>query len=105
MALTENWADLGPADLLPGECKSVEVDYRNVALFNLNGTYHALEDACTHDGGELSSGLFEGNEITCPRHGARFDVRTGEALCMPAVTPTVRFDVKVVDGRVLADLG
>src|SRR5438477_10340608 len=104
MALTENWTDVGAADLLPGESKTVEADYRNVALFNVNGTYYALEDVCTHDGGELSSGPFEGTVVTCPRHGAQFDVRTGAALCMPAVTPTSAFPVKVENGRVLVSI-
>lgn len=101
---TAKWTDMGPADLLPGEHKSVEAGWRNLALFNLNGTWHAIEDVCTHDGGELSSGAFEGSVITCPRHGAQFDVTTGKALCFPAVTPTATFPVKVENGRVLVSL-
>lgn len=102
--LTQHWTDLGPADLLPGESKSVEAEPCSVALFNVNGAYHALQDVCTHDGGELSGGPFEGHVVTCPRHGAEFDVRTGAALCMPAVTPTAVFPVRVENGRVLVDL-
>ena len=101
---TAAWTDLGPADLLPGEHKSVEAGPINVAIFNVNGTYHAIEDVCTHDGGILSDGEVEGAVITCPRHGAQFDVRTGAALCMPAVTPTAVFPVRVAEGRILAAL-
>jgi 3-phenylpropionate/trans-cinnamate dioxygenase ferredoxin subunit len=98
------WVDLGPADLMPGEHKSVQAGHIAVALFNVNGTWRALEDVCTHDGGELSSGPFEGNVITCPRHGGQFDVETGKALCFPAVSPTAVYPVRVENGRVWVSL-
>jgi 3-phenylpropionate/trans-cinnamate dioxygenase ferredoxin component len=98
------WIDAGPADLLPGEMRTAEAGHRTVALFNVNGTYHALEDVCTHDGGPLSGGVFEGEAVTCPRHGAQFDVRTGRALCFPAVAPTAVFAVRVDGGRLLVQI-
>ena len=101
---TRTWLDVGPADLLPGESRTAEAAHLNVALFNVNGTWHALEDVCTHDGGELSGGPFEGTVVTCPRHGAQFDVTTGKALCFPAVTPTAVLPVRVENGRVFVAL-
>jgi 3-phenylpropionate/trans-cinnamate dioxygenase ferredoxin subunit len=83
-------------ELPPGGKKLVEIDGRAIAVFNVEGTYHAIDDVCTHDGGPLAEGTLEGAEIRCPRHGARFDVRTGKALCLPAVEPV---DVHAVEVR------
>ena len=74
----------------------VEVDDVRVALFNLNGEFYAIEDVCTHDGGPLVEGEIVGeHEVRCPRHGARFDIRTGAALSMPAFEPTASYDVRI----------
>ena len=79
--------------------KLVEVDDVRVALFNLNGELYAIEDVCTHDGGPLVEGtIVNGCEVKCPRHGARFDIRTGEARSFPAFEPTNTFAVRV-DGK------
>ncbi|MHC5541556.1 non-heme iron oxygenase ferredoxin subunit, partial [Singulisphaera rosea] len=64
-------------------------------VFNVDGSYYAIDDVCTHDGGPLAEGDLEGCEIQCPRHGARFDVRTGQALCFPAVEPVTSHTVQV----------
>ena len=74
-------------ELAPGGKKLTEVGGRPIALFNVDGKFYAIDDVCTHDGGPLAEGQLSGCEIMCPRHGARFDVRTGQALCMPAVEP------------------
>jgi 3-phenylpropionate/trans-cinnamate dioxygenase ferredoxin component len=74
-------------ELAPGGKKLAEVAGRPIALFNVDGKFYAVDDVCTHDGGPLAEGQLTGCEIMCPRHGARFDVRTGQALCMPAVEP------------------
>ena len=74
-------------ELPPGSKKLAEVDGRPIAVFNVDGKFYAIDDVCTHDGGPLAEGELIGCEIMCPRHGARFDVRTGKALCMPAVEP------------------
>ena len=81
----------------PGK-KTLEVDQTMVVLFHIDGQFHCLDDVCTHDGGPLGEGLLEGNEIACPRHGARFCVRSGAALTMPATQATVTHKVKVDDG-------
>ncbi len=74
-------------EIPPGGKKLAEVEGRPIAVFNVDGSIYAIDDVCTHDGGPLAEGELIGCEIMCPRHGARFDVRTGRALCMPAVEP------------------
>lgn len=78
----------------------VEVEGEMVALFHVGGQWHALDDVCTHDGGPLADGELRNHTIACPRHGAKFDIRTGAALTMPAVRPTRSHEVKVEDGGV-----
>ncbi len=85
-------------ELAPGASRVVDVDGVTVAVFNIGGEYFAIEDVCTHDGGELASGTLEGDQIICPRHGARFCVRTGEALSAPAYEPTAKFPVRIEMG-------
>jgi 3-phenylpropionate/trans-cinnamate dioxygenase ferredoxin component len=83
------------SELPPGGKKLAEVDGRAIALFNVGGSLYAIDDVCTHDGGPLAEGTLEGCEIQCPRHGARFDVRTGQALCFPAFEPVTTHRVEV----------
>ena len=78
-----------------GGVKVVRVEDQPVALFHLEGGYFATEDVCTHDGGPLAEGTLDGEVIECPRHGARFNVRTGAALCLPAVAPVATYDVRI----------
>jgi 3-phenylpropionate/trans-cinnamate dioxygenase ferredoxin subunit len=89
------------ADLPPGERIVVEVDDLFIAVFNVGGEFYAIEDVCTHDDGPLAEGELDGYEIECPRHGARFDIRTGKVLSFPAVVDVPWFEVKVEDGDVL----
>jgi 3-phenylpropionate/trans-cinnamate dioxygenase ferredoxin component len=96
-----DWTPVTRADELPpGEWRVLDVDGTQIVVFNLGGQYYALEDVCTHDGGQLTGGRVEGEEIVCPRHGARFCIRTGEALSAPAYEPTATFPVRVDDGVV-----
>lgn len=95
------WIDVCAADELnPGEFRTLWIDDIEVAVVNVDGEFHAVQDVCTHDGGELTGGLIEGCEIECPRHGARFDLRTGEVLAPPAYEPIPTYPVEVRDGRV-----
>lgn len=95
------WFDVaGDGDIPRGEVRTYEVDNTEVAVFNLGGALYALEDICTHDGGYLANGEIDGDHIICPRHGAHFDIKTGEALCAPAYEPVPAFDVKIDGGRV-----
>ncbi len=90
------WTDVANADeLLPGAYKVVDVDDVLIAVFNINGEYFAIEDNCTHDGECLTGGDIEGEEIICPRHGARFNIKTGEALTAPAYEPAATFPVRI----------
>ena len=81
---------------IPDPGKQVfEVDDRFVVLFHVEGRFYALDDSCTHDGGPLGEGTLSGIEIACPRHGAKFDIRDGCVLSMPAVSDTAAHEVKV----------
>ena len=94
-----DWVSVCSAtELGPGEHRVVDVDGTQVAVFNFDGAFHAIEDVCTHDGGQLTGGTVEGAEIICPRHGARFCIRTGAALTAPAYEPTAALPVRVTDG-------
>jgi 3-phenylpropionate/trans-cinnamate dioxygenase ferredoxin subunit len=86
--------------LLPGKWKTVDLDGTPVVVFNLSGGYYAIEDVCTHDGGQLTGGTVSGAEITCPRHGARFCIKTGAALSPPAYEGTAVFPVRIEDGAI-----
>jgi 3-phenylpropionate/trans-cinnamate dioxygenase ferredoxin subunit len=90
-------------EIAPGEKKIVEVDGVLVVVVNLAGEYYAIEDVCTHDGGPLGEGELAGHELICPRHGARFDVRTGEALTLPAFEAAPTYEVRVENGNVLVE--
>ncbi len=78
----------------PGEIL-VEADDRLVVLCHVGGQFYCIDDVCTHDDGPLGEGRLEGYTIACPRHGAKFDVRDGRALTMPATEPTLVHEVKV----------
>lgn len=96
-----SWQDVANIDeLTPGMRRVVDVDGVAVIVFNLDGEYFAIKDECTHDGGVLSNGELEGEVIVCPRHGARFSVRTGTVLGPPAYEDVRTFSVRVVDGKV-----
>jgi len=101
------WFDVAPEmEFRPGESRLIEIDNVMVAVFNLDGEYHAIEDVCTHDGSPMlgcgldSKELIDGDQIICPRHGARFCIRTGNALTPPAFEPAYKFPVRVENGMV-----
>ncbi len=82
------------ADVAPGTTHKVIVAGSPLLLCNVDGTIYAIEDVCTHDGGELDQGELEGCRIMCPRHGAYFDVTTGAALTLPAILPVPTYPVR-----------
>jgi len=88
------------SDIPVGRAEVFEVDDRKIAVFRLEDGFFAIEDICTHDGGPLAEGEIEEDQVICPRHGARFDIRTGAALTLPAVTPVESYPVRV-DGNEL----
>jgi 3-phenylpropionate/trans-cinnamate dioxygenase ferredoxin subunit len=87
----------------PGKL-TIEVDDQIVVLIHVGGIFYCIDDVCTHDGGPLGEGELYGCQIICPRHGARFDVRSGEALTMPATQHTRTHEVRVDGGTVSVKL-
>jgi 3-phenylpropionate/trans-cinnamate dioxygenase ferredoxin subunit len=83
-----------------GGVKITRVDDELLAIFHVAGQYYAINDVCTHDGGPLAEGPLEGHVIECPRHGARFDIRTGAVLCMPATAPVPTHETRVVGDEI-----
>ena len=95
----DEWITVAPVDeFAPGERRLVEVDDTSVLVVNLDGRYFSIEDVCTHDGGALAGGAIDGDQIVCPRHGARFCLRTGAALSAPAYEPTRTFPLRIANG-------
>ena len=82
-------------EIAPGQGKMVEVSGKKIALFNVEGSFYAIDDACTHRGGPLSEGSLDGKQVTCPLHGAIYDVITGEVLSPPAPKVVARYNVRV----------
>jgi nitrite reductase (NADH) small subunit len=78
-----------------GKARLVEIDGNEIALFNVDGTFHAIDNSCTHVGGPLCEGEIAGAEVTCPWHGAVFDVTNGQALGPPAGSNVNRYNVRV----------
>jgi 3-phenylpropionate/trans-cinnamate dioxygenase ferredoxin subunit len=88
------------SELLPGEFQVAWDGDTPIAVYNIEGEYYAVEDTCTHDGGELAGGVLHGFEVECPRHGARFDLRDGAVTAPPAVMPIATFPVRVENGEI-----
>jgi 3-phenylpropionate/trans-cinnamate dioxygenase ferredoxin subunit len=87
-------------DIAPGRVAVFTLGETSVAVCNVDGQFYAIDDVCTHDGGALDQGELEGNEIECPRHGARFDVRTGAVTQMPAFEAVETHPVRVTNGTI-----
>jgi 3-phenylpropionate/trans-cinnamate dioxygenase ferredoxin subunit len=88
------------SELPDGERLFVELDGRPIVVFNIAGGIFAIGDVCSHDNGPLGDGEIEEHEVICPRHGARFDVRTGKATSLPAIVDIPAYPTRIVDGRV-----
>lgn len=91
-------------EIAPGQMKVVSAGRFQIAICNVDGTFYAIEDVCTHDDGPLGEGTLRGSQVECPRHGARFDVKTGAVTRMPAIVPVRTFPVKVEDGQIFIEL-
>jgi 3-phenylpropionate/trans-cinnamate dioxygenase ferredoxin subunit len=93
-------------DLQPGEKRLVELADLEIGVFNCNGQMYAIEDRCSHDDGELVDGELDPEDCTieCPRHGSRFDLRTGNPLNLPAYVPIDTFPVLVEDGVIRVEV-
>ena len=77
------------SEIAPGHSHLVVLKGKEIVLFNIDGEFFALDNLCTHEEGPLAEGEIEGHEVTCPWHGAKFDIRTGDVLCDPATKPWV----------------
>jgi 3-phenylpropionate/trans-cinnamate dioxygenase ferredoxin subunit len=89
-------------ELPPGEVKIVHAGQLSLGVYNLDGEFYAIEDRCSHDDGPLCEGDFDADEgvVICPRHGSKFDIRTGRPLTLPAFVPVATFPVRVENGLV-----
>jgi 3-phenylpropionate/trans-cinnamate dioxygenase ferredoxin component len=96
-----DWIDVGAENALAeGEHLVVEIKYRDVAVFRLSDGYYAIEDVCTHDETEIASGEIYQDQIICPRHGARFCLKTGQVKCGPAYESVKTYPVRIHEGRI-----
>jgi 3-phenylpropionate/trans-cinnamate dioxygenase ferredoxin subunit len=95
------YLEIAPAsELPPGERLFVEIEGKPIVIFNIANQFFSIADVCSHDDGPVGEGALEGFNITCPRHGAQFDVRTGKVIQMPAVVDIPAYPVRVVDGMI-----
>lgn len=100
-----SWYDVASVDdLTPDSRRVVDIDGTNVAVFNLDGEYYAVKDECPHDGGVLSNGKLDGEVIICPRHGARFSIKTGAVLGPPAYEDLATFPIRIAQGIVQVEV-
>jgi 3-phenylpropionate/trans-cinnamate dioxygenase ferredoxin component len=88
------------SDLPDGERLFVEIDEQPIVVFKIAGELFAIADVCSHDDGPVGDGELDGYEITCPRHGASFDVRTGNVLSLPAIVDIPAYPTRVTDGQI-----
>lgn len=98
----DDWTNVAAVDEVPTNgCMVTDLNGTEIAIFNIGGEYFAIEDRCSHDGAEIASGRVDDHQIVCPRHGARFCLRTGKALTPPAYEDLARFPVRVSDDGVI----
>jgi 3-phenylpropionate/trans-cinnamate dioxygenase ferredoxin subunit len=96
-----DWVDvIAQNKLAEGHHVVIDVEGTDVAVFNIAGNFYAIEDLCSHDGAEIASGELDGDAIICPRHGARFCVKTGQVLCAPAYEAIASFPVRIENDKI-----
>jgi 3-phenylpropionate/trans-cinnamate dioxygenase ferredoxin subunit len=97
-----NFVEIAPVDKLPaGERLFVDVSGKSIVIFNLAGKLYAIGDVCSHDNGPVGDGDIDENEIICPRHGARFEIRTGKATSLPAIVDIPAYPLRVENGMIV----
>lgn len=95
------WITVAEVDELGnGQRIIVDIDDEPIAVFNIAGDYYAISDICSHDDGPVAEGELDDYAIECPRHGAKFDVRSGEVLTLPAIVDIPAYPVRVQDGQI-----
>ena len=99
------YVPVAKTDQIPkGKVIVVEPDGHRIALCNVDGQFYAIDDVCTHDGGSLDQGELDGASIECPRHGGRFDVRTGHVVALPPVRPVGTYPVRVEGDNIAVEI-
>ena len=93
------------SEIPEGQCKQVVVGEKPLLICHAQGAFYAIDNTCTHDNGPLADGWLEGFEIECPRHGARFDVRTGQVICLPAAVAITSHRVTVEGETIKVQVG
>jgi len=93
------------AEIPRGQARTFTLGDKRVAVCNVEGTFYAVDDMCTHDNGPLGSGFLDGHAIECPRHGAKFDVRTGAVLQLPAAAGIQTYPTRVENGEIQVQIG
>ncbi len=88
------------SEIVDKSSKCIEVEGKRIALFNINGEIYAIDNTCTHSGGPLSEGFIEGEEVECPWHGARFNIKSGEVLAAPASEGVAKYNVRITSDDV-----
>ena len=91
-------------EIAPGQARLIDVKGKQIALFNIDGEFLAIDNMCTHEEASLAEGEISGYEVTCPLHGAKFDIRTGEVLGPPAYDDVVRYSVRVTGTDIEIDV-
>jgi 3-phenylpropionate/trans-cinnamate dioxygenase ferredoxin component len=92
-------------EIRPGQAKLIDVKGKQIALFNVDGEFFAIDNMCTHEEASLAEGEICGHEVTCPLHGAKFDIRSGAVLGPPAYDDVASYPVRVSGGDVEVDVG
>jgi 3-phenylpropionate/trans-cinnamate dioxygenase ferredoxin subunit len=92
------------SDIPDGGVRTFQINGRPIAVARYDGAIYAIDDICTHDGGNLGEGNVIKGQIQCPRHGARFDLKSGQVTRMPAVFGIGTYDIKIIDGEIYADI-
>jgi 3-phenylpropionate/trans-cinnamate dioxygenase ferredoxin subunit len=92
-------------EIVSGQARLVDVKGKQIAVFNINGDFFAIDNMCTHEEASLAEGETSGHEVTCPMHGAKFDVRTGEVLAPPAYDDVACYAVRVMGADIEVDVG
>lgn len=104
--MSENWIDAVAVDAVPeGDVVGVNVAGKEIALYEVEGEIFATDNVCTHGHARMSDGFLEGREIECPLHQGKFDVCTGQALCAPLTENIRTYSVRIVERRVLLNMG
>ncbi len=100
-----SFIDIAKVDeITPGNMKGATVGGKDILITNIEGRYYAIGGKCTHAGGNLSKGKLEGKIVTCPRHGSKFDVTTGNRVSGPAAQNEPKYEVKIEGGSIKVDI-